>query len=126
MNAQEIEYLRTDYKIGILPELITALTEIIVLTAGVALTINGTFTAGMLLAFQGFLTAFTLPANKLMSAGQILQELKSDIERVEDVLNYADDNMETPEIISMNTTSFQEILKLKISLSDIQSLRSLL
>ena len=35
-----------------------------------------------------------------MSAGQILQELKSDIERVEDVLNYADDNMETPEIIS--------------------------
>lgn len=100
VNAQEIEYLRTDYKIGILPELITALTEIIVLTAGVALTINGKFTAGMLLAFQGFLTAFTLPANKLMSAGQILQELKSDIERVEDVLNYADDNMETPEIIS--------------------------
>ncbi len=98
VNSGEIEYLKTDYRIGILPELITALTEIIVLTAGVALTINGQFTAGMLLAFQGFLTAFTLPANKLMSAGQILQELRSDIERVEDVMNYADDNMETPEI----------------------------
>ncbi len=98
VNSGEIEYLKTDYRIGILPELITALTEIIVLTAGVALAINGKFTAGMLLAFQGFLTAFTLPANKLMSAGQILQELKSDIERVEDVMNYADDNMETPEI----------------------------
>lgn len=100
VNAQEIEYLRTDYKIGILPELITALTEIIVLVTGVALTINGKFTAGMLLAFQGFLTAFTLPANKLMSAGQILQELRSDIERVEDVMNYADDNMEAQEITS--------------------------
>lgn len=98
VNAQEIEYLRTDYKIGILPELITALTEIIVLVTGVALAINGKFTAGMLLAFQGFSTAFTLPANKLMSASQILQELRSDIERVEDVMNYADDNMGATEI----------------------------
>ncbi|MDD6188739.1 MAG: NHLP family bacteriocin export ABC transporter peptidase/permease/ATPase subunit [Clostridiales bacterium] len=100
VNSQEIEYLRTDYKIGILPELITALTEIVVLVIGVALAINGKFTPGMLLAFQGFLTAFTLPANKLMWAGQTLQELRSDIERVEDVMTYADDTILTEEIES--------------------------
>ncbi len=97
VNSGEVEYLKTDYRIGILPELITSLAEILVLTTGVALTIKGEFTPGMLLAFQGFLTAFTLPANKLMSAGQTLQELRSDIERVEDVIKYADDNILTAE-----------------------------
>ena len=63
VNAQEIEYLRTDYKIGILPELITALTEIIVLTAGVALTINGKFTAGMLPCLSGIFNRIYFACN---------------------------------------------------------------
>ena len=93
VNAQNARYLEINSKLGSIPELVTALAEIVVLVIGVALAINGEFTTGMLLAFQGFLAAFTLPANKLISAGQILQELKSDIERVEDVMNYPDDNM---------------------------------
>lgn len=88
VNAKNVDYSIIDCKIGILPELISGLTETVILIMGVMFVINGRFTAGMLLAFQGFLAAFTAPARNLISAGQTLQELRSDIERVEDVMEY--------------------------------------
>ena len=98
VNSGEVDYSNIDYKIGVLPELVTSLTEVIVLTVGVMLVIKGHFTVGMILAFQGFLSAFMNPAKKLVSAGQLLQELKSDIERVEDVMEYKTDNIFAEEI----------------------------
>ena len=45
----------------------------------------------MLFAFQGFLSSFLLPAQSLLHSGQILQEMRVDMERVEDVLEYPTD-----------------------------------
>ena len=52
---------------------------------------QGRFTVGMILAFQGFLNSFMAPAASLIAAGQTLQEMRTDMERVEDIMNYPED-----------------------------------
>lgn len=93
VNAGEVDFAKIDHRIGVLPELLYALTEVIVFTAGIMLVIKGNFTPGLLLAFQGFLNAFMYPTGKALSAAQLLQELRSDIERVEDVMKYKEDRI---------------------------------
>lgn len=93
VNSKEVAYADIDSKIGVLPELISSISEIIVLVIGAALAINGHFTPGMLFAFQGLLSAFVGPAKKLTNASMMLQELRSDIERAEDVMNYGEDSV---------------------------------
>lgn len=58
---------------------------------GVYLTMNRQFTLGMITAFQGFLASFMAPASSFISSGQSLQELRTDMERIEDVMNYPAD-----------------------------------
>lgn len=93
VNTEKNNYIRIDYKIGILPELIYSLTEIIVFSSGVLLVIKGDFTPGLLLAFQGFLSAFMKPSKKILMAASLLQELRCDIERIEDVMKYKQDGV---------------------------------
>ena len=77
--------------LGAVPGLLTQLANIIVLLVGTVLIIGGQFTAGMLLAFQGFLSAFMAPVNSLVNLGQTIQETRTEMERVQDVLNYKPD-----------------------------------
>ena len=91
VNAARAEYLKIDCRIGILPELVSALAEVLVLSLGVWLIMNNRFTIGMLLAFGGFLTAFSKPARKIIAAGESAGELRCDIERIGDVMNYPED-----------------------------------
>lgn len=67
------------------------LTNTAVLMLGVYLCMRGDFTVGMIMAFQGFLTSFTAPAATLIGAGQTLQEMRTQMERVEDVMQYPED-----------------------------------
>ena len=53
--------------------------------------VKGEFTVGMIMAFQGFLSSFISPATTLISAGQTLQEMRTDMERIEDVMKYPTD-----------------------------------
>ena len=98
VNSEENNYVRIDYKIGILPELIYSLTEIIVFITGILFVIKGDFTPGLLLAFQGFLSAFMKPSKKILLAVSLLQELRCDIERVEDVMEYKQDGIYKDEV----------------------------
>lgn len=91
VNALKADYLKIDCGIGLLPELISALAEIFVLSLGVWLIMNGKFTMGMLLAFGGFLTAFSKPARKLTAVSERAGELRCDMERIDDVMEYPDD-----------------------------------
>ena len=58
---------------------------------GVVLAMDGKFTLGMIFAFQGFLSSFMGPAMMLISSGQTIQEMRTQMERVEDVMEYPDD-----------------------------------
>lgn len=74
--------------LGVLPGLLVQVANVTVLMVGTLLIMNGEFTAGMLLAFQGFLSAFMAPVNSLVNLGQTIQETRTEMERVQDVLNY--------------------------------------
>ena len=54
---------------------------------GAYLILKGELTIGMLTAFQGFMTSFMNPLNKLMDTGQTLIETRTQMERVEDIFN---------------------------------------
>ncbi len=79
---------RLNAYLGSVPQLISALANICVLGAGVLFTFEGNFTVGMLLAFQGFLMQFNLPVQSLIDAGQTIQAMRVQMERVEDVMAY--------------------------------------
>ena len=91
VNSARADYIKTECKIGLLPELVSSLAEILVFSSGTYLIMKGEFTVGMLLAFGGFLEAFSKPARKLISVGESIGELRCDMERIEDVMSYPDD-----------------------------------
>lgn len=91
VNTQQVRFERLNQYLGMIPELVSSLANIAVLILGVYFTINGKFTVGMIMAFQGFLGSFTAPAQTLISAGQTLQEMRTQMERVEDVMEYPTD-----------------------------------
>ena len=91
VNAQKVEFSRLNRRIGLIPQLVSTLTDTAVLVLGVWLVMEGQFTVGMVMAFQSFLNAFSAPATQLISAGQTIQELRTDMERIEDVMRYPDD-----------------------------------
>ncbi|MCR5000949.1 MAG: NHLP family bacteriocin export ABC transporter peptidase/permease/ATPase subunit [Lachnospiraceae bacterium] len=91
VNTANVRFIKLDRYLGNIPGLVTAITNTLVLMIGVYLTMDGRFTPGMIMAFQGFLASFTEPASSFISSGQTLQELRTDMERIEDVMNYPDD-----------------------------------
>lgn len=66
---------------------------------GVYLILDGSFTIGMLLAFQGFAVSFLMPVQELVGVSQSIIEMRSKMERVEDVFDYVPDVPDTERII---------------------------
>ncbi|MBQ7678764.1 MAG: NHLP family bacteriocin export ABC transporter peptidase/permease/ATPase subunit [Butyrivibrio sp.] len=91
VNTQNVRYSRLDAYLGKIPQIIMTLVNNIILGMGVYLMIQGQFTSGMVLAFQGFLAQFLMPAQSLLNAGQRLQEMRTQMERIEDVMEYPED-----------------------------------
>ena len=91
VNTQKVKFARLNQYLGLIPQIVSALTNTAVLILGVYLTIDGQFTIGMVMAFQGFLGSFTEPASQLISASQTLQEMRTQMERIEDVMQYPTD-----------------------------------
>ena len=95
VNAQSVKAAKTNQLLGAVPTVLTSLANYAVLILGVWLTMDGRFTLGAVLMFQGFLSAFMTPAMTLVNAGQTLQEMRTQMERVEDVMEYpTDENVE--------------------------------
>ena len=98
VNTQEIRYIRLNSFLSTIPSLVTSASNLAVLGVGVYLVLHGSFTIGMVMAFQGFLSSFMAPANDLITAGQSLQEMITQMERVDDVMSYPSDaNLEEKE-----------------------------
>ena len=98
VNTQNYRYTKLSIFFSTIPYLVTQISNLAVLGGGVYLVLHGSFTVGMVMAFQGFLGSFMQPANELISAGQSMQEMITQMERVDDVMSYPDDpNMEPRE-----------------------------
>ena len=91
VNAQNNKAIKINTYLGMIPTFFTTLANYTVLVLGVWLIINGEFTLGSLQLFQGFLGSFMGPAMTLVSAGQTIQEMRTDMERIEDVMEYPSD-----------------------------------
>ncbi|MGN0483427.1 MAG: NHLP family bacteriocin export ABC transporter peptidase/permease/ATPase subunit [Lachnospiraceae bacterium] len=91
VNTQSVRYAKLNQYLGLIPTFVSSLANTAVLMLGVWLTLQGEFTVGMIMAFQGFLTSFSGPATTLISAGQTIQEMRTQMERVEDVMEYPTD-----------------------------------
>ena len=91
VNTQQVKYNTLSARVGLIPECISAMSGYVVLFLGVVLAMNKQFTMGMIVTFQGLLSSFMEPATTLVDAGQTIQEMRTDMERVEDVMNYPDD-----------------------------------
>ncbi len=107
VNNNEIKILKTTQYLGLIPLFLSAASDSIVLILGVWLTMKGEFSVGMVMAFQGFLKSFMAPANDFISLGQSLQEMRTSMERIEDVMEYPSDD-----IFSQNDEIEENALKL--------------
>ena len=93
VNTQNVKYQKLNQYLGMIPSFMSTLADNAVLILGVWLTMKGEFTTGMIMAFQGFLSNFMSPAMTIVSAGQTLQEMRTQMERVDDVMEYPDDQI---------------------------------
>jgi ABC-type bacteriocin/lantibiotic exporter with double-glycine peptidase domain len=88
MNTQLVKFTKANLYLTSLPALVSTIMTVIVTMMGVYSAIHGNFTVGMIMAFQGFLTSFTTPATSLINAGQTVSEMRTAMERIEDVMQY--------------------------------------
>ena len=91
VNAQKVKYAKINQYLGMIPSVVSTITGIVVLTLGVWFAMEGTFTVGMIMAFQGVLSSFSAPATTFISAGQTIQEMRTQMERIDDIMLYRDD-----------------------------------
>jgi len=91
VNRSDVQVSNLHRGWNALPGLVSSLSRIAILMMGVLLIIKGEFTAGMLMAFQSFMDSFMVPVYELLDVSKAVQEMKSSMERVEDVLNYEAD-----------------------------------
>ena len=96
VSTQAVKFSRLNAYLGMIPMFFSAVANYTVLALGVFLTMQGRFTLGMILSFQAFLSSFLNPAMTLISAGQTIQEMRTQMERVEDVMQVPDDMPENP------------------------------
>jgi len=82
-------------RMALLPVLANGLVNMAVLVLGAYLILKGELTVGMLMAFQGFMGSFLQPVNAIVNASQTIVEMRSQMERVEDVMKYPEDHRDS-------------------------------
>ncbi len=111
VNSQSVRYQKQDLLLGIIPGTLSSMVSMLVLITGIWFTMRGEFTVGMISAFQGFMTSFLAPAQQMINAGQMIQEMRTSMERIEDVMEYPEDP-----VFSRNVTA-EDYTKLSGKLS---------
>ena len=96
VNEAEARTARLNEYLGALPNAVLSIANIMVLVLGIWLIVEDLFTPGALLAFTGFLAAFMNPVTQIITLGQSVQEMRTQMERIEDVMRYEVDVPEEP------------------------------
>ncbi|MCR5303928.1 MAG: NHLP family bacteriocin export ABC transporter peptidase/permease/ATPase subunit [Lachnospiraceae bacterium] len=89
--AANVAIEEVNVHLGIIPSILNVLSESVIFMGAVGLCMSGKWTVGMITAFTGFLTSFMQPAQALISSSADLQEMRTDMERIRDVMEYKTD-----------------------------------
>ena len=111
--AQRLKIAKTNTFIGLIPAFVSMFANYSILILGVYFTMQDQFSIGAILAFQGLLSSFMQPAMTIITSGQTLQETRTAMERVDDVLEYPLDVNVTREIPTENISKIKGNLILK-------------
>ncbi len=107
VNTQMIKAMEIDQYMGLIPSVVSIIIDTMVLFCGVYLIIRGNFTLGMFMAMNGFLDSFMSPAEEIIGVSQTVQEMRTKMERVEDVMEYPVE-VETGEELNADTEEGDE------------------
>ena len=91
VNAHDVRTAKLNQYLGTLPTFLATVANSIVLVLGVYLVMRGSFTLGAVMMFQGFLSSFMNPAMTMIGASQTIQEMRTQMEYLNDVMEYPDD-----------------------------------
>jgi len=89
----KVRFAEVNRFLGTLPSLLQSLSNVTIMIIAYRMIMEGHFTIGMFLAFQGCMVAFVSPVNQLIAAGQTIQEMKADIDRIHDVMSYPEESI---------------------------------
>lgn len=90
-SNQKYRLARIGQILGLLPGFISMFANFGVLIIGVLFTINGDFTVGGVMAFQILLSSLMSPTLQVINTGQTIQEMRTQMERIDDVMEYRTD-----------------------------------
>ena len=82
VNTINVQFAKLNNMLGMVPAVVRTILNNVITILGVYLVMRGEFTPGAIVAFQGFLGKFEAPAQSLITAGQSIQEMRTEIERV--------------------------------------------
>ncbi|MEO5356886.1 MAG: NHLP family bacteriocin export ABC transporter peptidase/permease/ATPase subunit [Nitrospirae bacterium YQR-1] len=112
-------------RLNVVPVLLTSLSNAIILTVGGLRVIEGSLSAGMLVAFQGLMMSFITPINQIVSLGSTIQETEADINRLDDVLKYEIDpayniEQDNPKIDKTKLLGYVELKNIQFGYSRLE------
>ena len=113
MTKGKIKMATTNAFLGLIPSIISTAANYSVLILGIFFTLQGEFTVGSILAFQGLMGSFMSPAMTIITAGQSILEMRTRMERIDDVMEYPLDENVTREIPTENISKIKGNLVLK-------------
>lgn len=88
VNIQERKAYGINEYYGMIPKIISLTVNTLIIAIGLLYIINGSFSIGLLFAFQSIYAAFLSPIEQLEKAGTTIREMRTNMERIEDVIEY--------------------------------------
>lgn len=119
VNTQNVKYAKINQFLGVVPEVVSTFANTTVLAIGIYLVMQGRFTVGMVMAFQSVMGLFNAPVKSLIEAGQKIQEMRTNMERIEDVMTYEPDISEEMLNVSDEEDKTYEKLSGRIELKNV-------
>jgi NHLM bacteriocin system ABC transporter peptidase/ATP-binding protein len=91
MVAAQQALARREQLLSVAASIVSTLNALVVLGLGALRVMDGQLSVGTLVAFQSLMSSFIAPIENLASFGAALQQLRGNIERLDDVLGHARD-----------------------------------